>query len=155
MADKPPAMFRTGRPKTEIDSTERLYRRVSPDQWGDPHPEIDALDVPNMSVNRGEPIGDPLWVLLEGDECAEWGIVYFVAGDIPARMPHADGSVYTFRAEHVPLDDNYPHAEVWALIDGTRYAGKKVLFDRDMSLRWRNALLQQTRVFRWPNGAAN
>jgi hypothetical protein len=149
MAEKPPEMFRNNRPKVDIDPTERLFRRVSPDDWGEPHPEVDALDIPDMSVNRGRPIGEPIWVLLESDEYSDWGIVYFVAGEIPSRMSHSDGSEFTFQTVHVPLEENYPHSEIWAYKNGERSQAKR-LFDRDFSLRWRNALLQRTRVFLRP-----
>jgi hypothetical protein len=152
MAEKPPEMFRNNRARVDIDPAERLFRRVSPDDWGEPHPEVDALDIPDMSVNRGKPIGEPTWVLLESDEYAEWGIVFFVAGEIPPRMSHADGSEFTFQATHVPLDENYPHSEIWAYKDGERAQARR-LFDRDLSLRWRNALLQRTRVYIRPGEA--
>lgn len=150
MAEKPPEMLRNNRPKVDIQPGERLYRRVNPADWGEPHPEVDALDVPDMSVNRGRPHGEPEWVLLESDNHAAWGIVYFVADTIPARMIHSDGTEYTFRTEHVPLAENYPHSEIRAFLNGERFQTKKSLFDRDLSLRWRNALLQQTRVYRRP-----
>ena len=57
MPDKPPGMFRNGRPKVPEFRPERLYRRVSPEDWGDPRVEVDALDLPDMSVNRGRPLG--------------------------------------------------------------------------------------------------
>ena len=150
MADKPDGMLRNGRPPVpEFDPQERLFRRVSPDDWGDPHPEVDALDLPDMSVNRGRPFGEPEWVLLEGDEFETWGIVYFEVQGIPERMTHQDGRVYTSRAVHVPLKENYPHSEVQAFHDDTHIQARREM-DPDLSLRWRNALAQRTRNYRRP-----
>jgi len=149
MADKPAEMYRNGRHKVDVRSDEPVYRRVSPEDWGEPHPEVDALDLPNMSVNRGSPIGESLWVLLESDEHAVWGIVYFLCRDVPDQMRHTDGTQFTFGVEHVPQDDNYPHSEVRAYLSGT-IAQARRLFDPDLSLRWRNKLLQRTRVYRRP-----
>ena len=150
MPEKPAGMFRNGRPKVpEFRTDERLYRRVSPADWGDPRVEVDALDLPDMSVNRGRPLGEPEWVLLESEEFHEWGIIYFEVRSIPERMVQQT-EVYTFMPMHIPLDENYPHAEIWAYRVGQHIQARKHL-DPDLSLRWRNALLQRTHTHRRPS----
>lgn len=150
MPEKPPEMHRNGRPKVpEFRPEERLYRRVSPDNWGDPRVEVDALDLPDMSVNRGKPIGEPGWVLLESDEYAHWGIIFFEVQNIPERVVHEGGSTYSFKAVHIPHDENYPHSEIWAFLGEVHVQARREL-DPALSLRWRNALLQRTHTHRRP-----
>jgi len=150
MHDKPSGMLRNGRPKVqEFQPAERLYRRVSPEDWGDPRVEVDALDLPDMSVNRGAPLGEPEWVLLESDEYANWGMIFFEVRAIPTPLTHIDGTTFTFRPIHVPLEENYPHSEVRAYQGDTHVQARK-LIDPDMSLRWRNILLQRTHTHRRP-----
>jgi hypothetical protein len=47
------------------------------------------------------------------------------------------------------LEDNYPHSEIWAFLEGNHINAQRDL-DREMHLRWRRKLLWKLRVVRRP-----
>lgn len=148
MPDRPAAMRRSGRPRDQdFRPDEYLYRRVPLELWAEAGEEvdIDAIQLPDMSVIRGK-YGHPEWARLESDECANWGVVGFHVGDIPERLLHLGVFVWSFGPRHVPLEDNYPHSEVWAFENGTHVNARSRL-DSTLHLRWREMLLRKVRRF--------
>jgi hypothetical protein len=144
MPDLPAAMLRAGRPRDQsFRAAEYLYRRVPLELWDDADEaiDIDAIARPDMSVVRGK-YGHPEWARLESDECADWGVIGFQVGHIPARLLHLGVFVWTFAPRHVPLEANYPHSEVWAYENGLHVSAKARL-DPDLHLRWREQLLRK------------
>ena len=64
MAEIPAEMLRNGRPVLPFnDSDEALYRRFEPSMRDGSTIHIDAIELPDMSVNRGS-LGPPEWALL-------------------------------------------------------------------------------------------
>lgn len=147
MADRPTAMLRNGRPRDqEFRPEERLFRRVPLQLWDDGNDpiEVDAIELPDLSVLR-EKYGHPEWARLESEECGEWGVICFEVQDIPPRLQHLGVFIWSFRPRHVPLEENYPHSEVWAYENETHINAKHRI-DPDLHLRWREMLLRRIRV---------
>lgn len=136
MADISEEMKRNGRQKIkEFDPDEYLYRRVMPEQWEESEIDIDAIELPDMSVNRSS-LGPPEWARLEEERCQDWAVVGFKVKDIPTDMQHLGVHTFTFSPTHVPLELNYPHSEVRCYKDGT-YINAKKLLDHAVYQRWR------------------
>ncbi len=77
--------------------------------------------VPDTSVNRTEPDGEPEDVLLvEYPKFKDWGIVSFAVSDIPSRLCRDAGKPINFHVEHDPEDCNYYHSEIRAFHDDGR-----------------------------------
>ena len=147
MPDLPSAMLRNGRPKDQdFRLDEYLYRRVPLELWDDADVaiDIDAIELPDMSVIRGK-YGHPEWARLESDECIDWGVIGFRVDDIPVRLLHLGVFTWTFGPRHVPLDENYSHSEVWAYENGTHVNAKNRL-DAHLHLRWREMLLRRVKT---------
>ena len=155
MPEIPEEMKRNGRPKVkEFDGEEYLYRRVMPEQWVESQVDIDAIELPDMSVNRDFRDPEkwpPHWVLLEEERCKDWAVVGFKVKDIPTDMPHLGIDMYTFDPTHVPQDRNYMHSEVWCYQNGGHIDAKKNL-DHDLHQRWREKLLWKIKTFVRPIG---
>jgi hypothetical protein len=147
MPDLPSAMRRNGRRKDrDFRPDEYLCRRVPLELWddGDVVIDIDAIELPDMSVIRSK-YGHPEWARLESDECIDWGVIGFCVGDIPARLLHMGVFTWTFGPRHVPLEENYPHSEVWAYENGMHVNAKNRL-DPHLHLRWREILLRRIKT---------
>ena len=146
MAELPEAMRQHGRPADpRFDPDERLFRRFRPEDVEGGTVAVDALELPDMSVNR-EKYGPANWLLL--DEAFEtWGVASFMVGDIPPEMTHLGVIHYTFGVEHQPLRNNYPHSEVRAYRDGEHVDLRhKADLDPELHLRWRQRLLWKIRI---------
>jgi hypothetical protein len=130
------------KPDPDFAADESLYRRIRPDMYANGQIELDAVELPDMSVDRGK-YAQPEWLLL--GEHADWGVAGFRVKDIPARLVHLGTWAYTFEPRHVPHKRNYPHSEVWAFEDGAHIDGKERL-DPILHLRWRHLLLRKIKV---------
>lgn len=149
MPEIPEEMKQNKRPRIkEFDPEEYLYRRVMPEQWEEAEIDIDAIELPDMSVNRSS-LGPPQWVRLEEERCKDWAVVGFKVKDIPTDMTHLGVDLYTFDARHIPLENNYPHSEVWAYRNGIHIDAKKNL-DKSLHQRWREKLLWRIKTFLRP-----
>ena len=84
------------------------------------------------------------WARLESDECIDWGVIGFCVGDIPARLLHMGVFTWTFGPRHVPLEENYPHSEVWAYENGMHVNAKNRL-DPHLHLQWRKYCCEGSR----------
>lgn len=143
MPDVPNSMLKNQRPRVqEFDANELLYRRVPLDLWEDPADdiEVDAVALPDMSVLRSR-FAHPEWARLEDDAHAEWGVIGFQVHNIPSDLLHLGVFKWTFGPRHVPLDENYPHSEVWAY-ENAQHINAKDRIDPDLHLRWRHRLLE-------------
>jgi hypothetical protein len=145
----PPAIYRNGRPRDDAFTDEEvLYRRVEPGNWHQRLIDIAAIALPDMSVGRSK-YGHPEWLRLEGEQYADWAVVGFRVGDIPRELLHVGTDTWTFTVRHLPLDDNYPHSEVWGYRNGAHMNAKAAL-EPDVHLRWRSQLRWRIRTFLRP-----
>lgn len=130
---------------------EDLYRRFDPDDLDGVHISIDALELPDMSVNRSK-YGPAEWTRLL-DTSRNWGVLAFRVGDIPPELLHLGTIRYSFAPEHVPLKRNYPHAEVRSYKEGVHIDLKNYAeLDPDLNQRWRQQLAWKCRVILKPDG---
>ena len=68
MPDLPDGMMQLDKPVDDVfKPDEPLYRRVPHESWDEDRVNIDAIDLPDMSVNRGK-YSEPQWVRLIGGE---------------------------------------------------------------------------------------
>jgi len=145
MAETPPGMLRSNRPRVELfDDDEMLYRRVAPADWNPRRINRAAMALPDMSVIRSQ-YGHPEWARLEKSEHALWAVVGFRVGDVPKTIQHAGMEFWSFLVKHIPLDENYPHSEVWAFRDDQHVQAKQSI-PKEMELRWRDQLCQNCRT---------
>lgn len=98
----------------DFAQVEHLYRRCLATEQDPGDPERLFPDqisfYPDWSVNR-EKFSRPEDVLYPG--FLNWGIAAFQVQDIPAPYQTEGNVTYHWTAQHVPLEDNYPHTEVW------------------------------------------
>ena len=114
MPEIPEEMKTRGRPADPIFlPREWLYRRVPHINWDDDEVLIEAIDLPDMSVNR-QKYGPPQWVRLNSEEYADWGVIGFQVASLPPPIQQYGIFMYDFRPVHSPLSKNYPHTEVQA-----------------------------------------
>ncbi len=146
MAELPEAMRQSGRPPDpQFDAEESLFRRFRPEDLEGRTLAVDAIELPDMSVNR-EKYGPPTWLLL--DEAFEtWGVASFMVQDIPTELIHLGTIQYTFGVEHCPTRNNYPHPEVRAYKDTEHIDLRhKADLDPEPHLRWRQRLQWRKRI---------
>ena len=149
MPEIPEEMRKNGRPKIkDFDPDEYLYRRVIPEQWSEEGIDIDAIELPDMSVNRSS-LGPPEWVRLKEERCKDWAVIGFRVKDIPTDIQHLGVDLYTFSPMHIPLEDNYPHSEVKCFRNGSHINAKKNL-DYALHQRWREKLLWKIKTILKP-----
>ena len=150
MPEIPDEMRRLDRPVIpRFDADEDLYRRIQPGSIINGRLALDAIELPDMSVNRGSP-GPPEWLLLTEDRFASWGIAKFKVRHIPTPLIHQGVSEFTFKPVHLPEKNNYPHSEVQAFEDDVHIDGKVRLLDMDLHLRWRRRLRMNVQIHRVP-----
>ncbi len=149
MDEIPSGMLRKGRPRDpHFEPDEFLFRRVHPDYWHERLVDRAAIGLPDMSVGRGK-YGYPEWLRVEGLEFRDWAVVGFQVKDLEGELLHQGIEKWTFEARHVPLEENYPHSEVWAFKDGVHVQAKDK-FDPVMHLRWKDKLRWKIRTFLRP-----
>ena len=127
---------------------EELYRRFPPDHFERDTVTIEAIELPDMSVNR-EKYGPPQWVLVEireNDNFEGWGVLAFEVRNVPAEMPYRGTRIYTFGPKHEPERLNYPHSEIRAYENGNHVDFENaVLLEPEIHQRWRQRLLWKCR----------
>jgi len=146
MAEIPNEMMTQGRPVDPVfQDDERLFRRFHPDDLEDGGISSDAVELPDMSVNRSK-YGPPEWLLLD-EEFEDWGVLSFRVDQIPVELIHNGQTHYTFLPQHVPHRRNYPHSEVWAFCEGEHVTDQTMsLLDPDLHLRWRQTIAWQSKI---------
>src|SRR5437899_4259171 len=114
MADLPRDMLRRGRPPdTEgFRDDDELFRDFEPGAWEGDRISIDAIDLPDLSVNWGK-YGPAEWLLLL-DVFAGCGVAAFKVADVPKRIEDVGIFVYEFDLVHDPTENNYPHSIIRA-----------------------------------------
>ncbi len=153
MADLPQEMLRRGRPPDPegFRDEEELYRAFEPEAWAGDRISIDAIGLPDLSVNWGKH-GPPEWLLLL-DVFAGCGVGAFTVGDVPKRLEHIGVYVYTFDLVHDPTENNYPHSVIRALDENGRHILEEQGLNPQVHLRWRNRLRQRIRLRIRPGSA--
>lgn len=139
-------MLARGRPPDSggFRDEEELYRAFEPDAWEGDRISIDAIGLPDLSVNWGK-YGPPQWLLLL-DVFAGFGVGAFKVGDVPKSLEHLGTYVYTFDLLHAPTENNYPHSIIRALDAQKRHIQDENELDPHVHLRWRSRLRQRIRL---------
>jgi hypothetical protein len=108
-------MYRNGRPiQPRFDFGELLYLRFGLDDFVEGQLVTAAIRVPGQSVNRGS-LSRPEDVLFHPEGGYNGlGAVEFKVGDIPGTLVGDQDSTFMFFMQHVPLEENYPHSEIWS-----------------------------------------
>ena len=125
---------------------EHLFRRFRP-EYGD-EPDLDAIQLPDISVNRGK-YCEPLHTLWsESGQYDEWGVLRFSVKNVPPRLSFAGIKEYKFEIFHAPQRRNYPHTEIRASNEtGERLVDKAMAkMDRDTNLKFREKILEYADV---------
>lgn len=139
MSETPEAMMTRERDRDPVFTRkERLFRRFPRKYTDGTRVEMDAIALPDMSVNR-EKYGPPEWLLLD-DDFEGWGVFAFAVADIPEGFLIEGVRMYSFKPVHCPQKRNYPHSEVRAYEDGEHIDSSERL-PRDVQLRFRERLL--------------
>ena len=147
MAEVPDEMKTMGRSDDpHFDDAEDLYRRFPPEFRDGKSIALEALELPDMSVNRAK-YGPPKWLLLD-DDFSGWGVFGFEVGQIPREIMQHGILKYTFGPRHRPLKNNYPHSEVWAFCDDQHIDAKNsdLLLDPEAHQRWRQRLAWKCKI---------
>jgi hypothetical protein len=77
MVELPEGMLQLDKPVDDVfKPDEFLFRRVPHDCWDEDRVAVDAIELPDMSVNRGK-YSLPQWVRLLSDEFHDWGVIGF------------------------------------------------------------------------------
>ncbi len=112
MLELPEYLMQREQPVDPIFSPdETLFRRVRPDDWDDDDVDLDAIEFPDMSVNRSK-FGPPESARWDRGQYVNWGVIGFVVRDIPVEIPFQGAVIYRLRPVHKPHKRNYPHSEV-------------------------------------------
>lgn len=137
MGDVPDEMLTKDRPVDPIFTDEELlFRRFMPDAFDGTRIAPEAIELPDMSVNRSK-YGPAEWLLLDEDY-QDCGVFGFRVGDVPSDLLDKAVTKYRFDVQHRPLKYNYPHSEIWAYRDGEHIDAKDaLLLDPGLHMRWR------------------
>jgi hypothetical protein len=140
-------MLTNGRAPDQIfDPKEMLYRRAHPRNLVEGVIELDAVNLPDMSVVRDKYCeNDPAWALDDPDHnrtYPTWGVIAFPVEGIPRMQSGA----FKFRAVHDPLAQNYPHTEVRAFTWDDLHIRDLEKMDPSIHLDFRTRLLENARI---------
>jgi hypothetical protein len=144
---RPARMMRNGRPiNNNFEPQERLFFRLPPDIdiGPDDKPDASCIKYPDMSVNR-EKESEPDDVIFG---FSGWGVAAFMVADVPPPLKSEGGPEFTYKVEHVPLENNYAHSEVRTYKDGVH--SRKVKMPETVKKRYRTLLMKGVRVLRRP-----
>lgn len=147
MTDVPEELMQQGRPDDpHFADDEDLYRRLKPDDIEGVCVAIEAIELPDMSVNR-QKYSAPHHLLLD-EEFESWAVFAFKVCDIPLDFIEKGTTQYSFCPVHRPLRRNYAHSEVWGYRDGQHIDVKNSdeLLDPDAHQRWRQRLVWKCRI---------
>jgi hypothetical protein len=151
MPELPCDMLRRGRqPDNDFADSEELYRAFGAGELEGDRLAMDAIELPDLSVNRGK--YGPAHCLLTLDRFQGCGVAACTVGDIPAELEHLGRFHYYFRVAHDPTENNWPHSVIQAFDENQQHIQDKDLLDPDLHLRWRNRLRQRLRVRIRPEG---
>ncbi len=153
MGDLPRDMLQRGRPPDAegFRDEEELFRAFEPEAWEGDRISIDAIGLPDLSVNWGKH-GPAEWLLLL-DAFAGCGVGSFKVADVPKKLEHLGVYLYTFDLAHEPTPNNYPHSIIRAWDEQGRHIQRPEGLDPHVHLRWRNRLRQRIHLRIRPGGA--
>jgi len=153
MAELPRDMIRRGRPSDPeaFRDEEELFRAFEPEAWQGDRISIDAIGLPDLSVNWGKH-GPAEWLLLL-DAFAGCGVGAFKVGDVPKKLEHLGSYVFMFDLAHDPTENNYPHSIIRALDERGRHIRDEQGLNPQVHLRWRNRLRQRIHLRIRPGSA--
>jgi hypothetical protein len=152
MADLPRDMICRGRlPDPDgFRDEEELFRAFEPNAWEGDRISIDAIGLPDLSVNWGKH-GPAEWLLLL-EVFAGCGVGAFKVGDVPKRLDHAGVYVFLFDLIHNPTETNYPHSIIRAFDENGQHILDEHRLNPQVHLRWRNRLRQRIQLRIRPAG---
>lgn len=115
-------MQRRGRPIDNVFApTENLCHRVNKQSFVRGQTAGQFLinfPMPDTSVNRSKPDGQPADVLLQlWPQYEHWGIVAFEVRQIPTPDETPERAATYYKVQHDPIDHNYYHSEIRAFRD--------------------------------------
>jgi hypothetical protein len=141
------------KPHGQIDNTfqpdELLFRRIHPEHYIDGELQVAAIELPDMSVNRGK-YSRPEDAIRAFQN---WGIGEFKVKHVPPGISSFLGAAdYEIRIAHVPEPDNYSHSEIQAFENGTHVTELSAnnVVEQRFHLQWRLRLLAKVRVRKEP-----
>ena len=139
-------MLRRGRtPDPEgFRDAEELFRAFEPEAWEGDRISIDAIGLPDLSVNWGKH-GPAEWLLLL-EAFAGCGVGAFNVGDVPKKLENLGVYAYTFDLAHEPTENNYPHSVIRAWDESGQHVREEQGLNPQVHLRWRNRLRQRIRL---------
>jgi len=139
-------MLRRGRPPDPepFREEEELFRAFEPEAWEGDHISIDAIGLPDLSVNWGKH-GPAEWLLLL-DTFVGCGVGAFKVADVPKSLEHLGVYIYTFGLVHDPTENNYPHSVIQAFDEEGRHIEEPQTLNPQVHLRWRNRLRQRIQL---------
>jgi hypothetical protein len=125
-----------------FDADEDLFRRFSPGNFAHGRIALDAINLPDMSVNRSKYSVPSDALYADGVDYAGygWGVAAFAVGDVPASLKEG-AEQFDFKVAHAPLPNNFSHSEVRAY-RGSEHCSWSDDKDpepaiREMHYRWR------------------
>lgn len=155
MPPQPEAMKRTGRAGIEaFHQEEVLFRRVPTSIWpsADAPIPLDAIILPDISMARSS-LGHPEWLRLDLHANIfrkNWGVIGVLVRHIPITYQLDGGPLFSYRVQHAPLENDYPHSEVQAF-DGERHLDTRESVPEDLHLEWRANLLEAFNTYIRPS----
>lgn len=137
-------MYRRDRPVVpEFDGNESLYLRYSREHFVEGQLAPAAIRFPKTSVNRGS-LSEAEDVLFSREGAYNGlGAVELKVSDMPGRVSQEQGPTYLFFMQHVPLDENYAHSEIWS--DQEPGTGTYRAPSKTVKLKFRVSLCQRIR----------
>src|SRR6266849_118382 len=146
MPELPRDMLRRDRPPDPegFRDEEELFRAFEPEAWEGDRISIDAIGLPDLSVNWGKH-GPAEWLLLL-DIFAGCGVRAFRVVDVPKRLEHVGVYVFKFDLAPTPTENNYPHSIIRALDEKDQHIREEHGLNPQVHLRWRNRLRQRIRL---------
>src|SRR6266446_10620740 len=98
-------MRRLGRPIDPVfEPNEQLFHRCRLQEVDGDRLLPTAISFRNWSVNRGK-YSEPLDVPIP--HWKDWGIAYFRVDQVPGPLTTEGGTVWEFKPEHIPEEENY------------------------------------------------
>jgi hypothetical protein len=121
----PERLKRNGRAADqEFAAAEKLFRRYTKLHYVDGQFTGIGLNLESPPSTNREKYSEPADVLFSPtNQYAGWGVLSLAVQDITITLP-TDQARYSFSPKHMPLEDNYAHAEIWC--DLTEPTGQHV-----------------------------
>jgi hypothetical protein len=151
MPKVPDAMLtRNRRSDQNFADDEVLYRRFHSENYLHQNRRVtlDAIALPDMSVNRSKYGGKPEYLLLGPN--AQWGVFEFEVKDIPSPAFDEAGNKFEFSPFHAPMVANYFHTEIRCYDANAQHVQTENAIPKEVQLRWRRRLHCKIKVTKVP-----